>query len=278
MPSRRTYLSTLAAASLAGCVSTTPDATTDSTTETTTATSTSSRPAVTVEAAAVQYAYRHIESVDWNAIQPADGQFVFVTVDTTDAASVPGRDAFTLIADDEHYNTIDIADTMPVDVDVPGDVYKPEREQTEPRGWLVFDAPAQLDSSPSLQLDGETGSWAWTLSTEKASSPPPAWEWRASAPEAVHPGETFTITVAAENVGDGPGTFRGAVNFSYPLYRPKGFDIPLDPGAAGEATVSASSTNANPGTELTYGIRTPTGRSEVAVTVESAPTATENTN
>ncbi|MCD2204954.1 hypothetical protein [Halobacterium sp. KA-6] len=68
MPSRRTYLSTLAAVSLAGCVSTTPDETTESTTETTTATSTLSRPAVTVEAAAVQYAYRHIESVDWNAV------------------------------------------------------------------------------------------------------------------------------------------------------------------------------------------------------------------
>jgi hypothetical protein len=40
---------------------------------------------VTVDAAAVQYAYRHIEHVDWHAIESADGQFVFVTVDAGEA-------------------------------------------------------------------------------------------------------------------------------------------------------------------------------------------------
>jgi hypothetical protein len=30
--------------------------------------------------------------------------------------------------------------------------------------------------------------------------------------------------MTAENVGDGPGTFRGAANFSFPMYRSKGFD------------------------------------------------------
>jgi hypothetical protein len=105
----------------------------------------------------------------------------------------------------------------------------------------VFDIPAQLATAPSLRLEGDTDSWEWELDTEKATTPPPAWEWSASVPETVPPDDTFNITVTAENVGDGPGTFRGAVNFSYPMSRPKGFDIVLDPGGSDEATVSASS-------------------------------------
>jgi hypothetical protein len=57
------------------------------------------------------------------------------------------------------------------------------------------------------------------------------------------------------------------------MYRPEGFDVVLDPGQSGEATVSASSDDADPGTELEYGVRTPAGKSTVAVTV-----ATETTN
>ncbi len=97
-------------------------------------------------------------------------------------------------------------------------------------------------------------------------------------PDTVAPDETFDITVSAENVGGGPGTFRGAVNFSYPLYRPKGFHIELEPGASGEATVSASSKDTEPGTELRYGVRTPAGRSAVAVAVETGSPSTERAN
>ena len=108
------------------------------------------------------------------------------------------------------------------------------------------------------------------------------------------PDETFVITVIAENVGDGPGTFRCAVNFSSPLYRPKAFDIVLDPGASDETTVSASSEpprgqaprhspcflcrDADPGSSLEYGVRTPAGQSTVAIAVEPESNATERTN
>jgi hypothetical protein len=62
------------------------------------------------------------------------------------------------------------------------------------------------------------------------------------------------------------------------MYRPKGFDIVLDPGGSGEATVSASSRDADPGTELEYGVRTPEGESTVAVTVETESSSSESTN
>jgi hypothetical protein len=139
----------------------------------------------------------------------------------------------------------------------------------------VFDVPARLAAAPSLRLERDTGSWAWGVDAETATTPPPAWEWAASAPETVAPDETFEITVTAANVGDGPGTFRGAVNFSYPLYRPKGFDIALAPGESGEATVSASSRDADPGTGLEYGVRTPAGESTVAVAVATESNSTE---
>jgi hypothetical protein len=233
---------------------------------------------VVVEAATVQYSYRHIENVDWNAIRVADGQFVFATVDATEADPIPGREAFALVADDEVHDPVEIDHRYPVGLDVPGGPYTPERDETEPRGWLVFDVPARLATAPSLRLERETGSWEWGVDAEKATTPPPAWEWTAGAPETVAPDETFEITVTAENVGDGLGTFRGAVNFSYPLYRPKGFDIVLDPGESGETTVSASSRDADPGTELEYGVRTPAGRSTVAVTVTTESNSTESAN
>ncbi|MFW5934793.1 MAG: hypothetical protein ACOCQL_02960 [Halolamina sp.] len=100
MPSRRAYLATLAAAGLAGCVDDAPGTESDSPTATT-APGTPSASGVTVEAAAVQYSYRHIENVDWNGIQPADGQFVFVTIDVRPAATPPDRGAFSLAADGE---------------------------------------------------------------------------------------------------------------------------------------------------------------------------------
>ena len=275
MPSRRAYLATLAAVGLAGCVGDSPGSATGTATATP---GTSSRPAVTIETAAVQYSYRHIENVDWNAIRPADGQFVFVTVNAGEVEPVPGREAFGLATDDDVHGPAEIEQQYPVGLDVPGGPYVPEREDSEHRGWLVFDVPAQLDTAPSLRLERETGSWEWELDVEKATTPPPAWEWTASASETVTPDETFDIAVSAENVGDGPGTFRGAVNFSYPMYRPKGFDIVLDPGGSGEATVSASSRDADPGTELEYGVRTPEGESTVAVTVETESSSSESTN
>jgi len=279
MPSRRACLTTFAAAGLAGCMDNSSGSVTDSPTDTATTTpGTPPRPAVDIEAAAVQYAYRHIENVDWNAVRTAGGQFVFVTLDATEVEPAPGREAFSLVTADERYDPVAIERRSPVDLDVPGKPYMSQRGDADPRGWLVFDVPARLDGVPSLRLDRDDGSREWGLDPEKATAPPPAWEWAVDAPETVRPDGTFDIVVSVENVGDGPGTFRGAVNFSYPLYKPEGFDIQLEPGQSGEARISARSENADPGSELTYDVRTPVDESEVTVTVEAAPTSTESTN
>ena len=52
----------------------------------------------------------HIQNVDWNAIRPADGQFVFVSMDASATDPSPSQDAFTLVAAGELYAPILIDD------------------------------------------------------------------------------------------------------------------------------------------------------------------------
>jgi len=279
MPSRRAYLTTLAATGIAGCIGDSSGSATESPSDTaTTAPGTAPRPDVNLEAAAVQYSYRHIENVDWNGVRPADGQFVFVTVDARSAETTPSRSAFSLAADADTSDAVKIERRYPVNLDVPGEPYMVDTEDTAARGWLVFDVPAQLDSAPSLRLEQDSGSWEWDLDTEKATAPPPEWEYDVQAPDSVAPGTTFDITITAENVGDGPGTFRGAVNFSYPMYRPKGFAVTLEAGESGSDAVSAEVQEGASERDIDYGVRTPTEATTVTVAVESGETATESSN
>jgi hypothetical protein len=271
MVSRRSYLTTLAAAGLAGCVGNPSGST---------ASSTPSRPAVTIEAATVQYSYRYGYNADEVRIRVPDGQFVIVSVDAREVEPVIDREAFSLVTSEGDHDQITIDYEYPAGLDVPGVLYMSEREGTdvEPRGWIAFDVPAQLDAEPSLRVETDTGSWEWELDTEKATAPPPAWEWTASGPETVTPGEPVDITVTAENVGDGPGAFRGAVQYTFPLYGFKPFDNVLGLGESGESVVSIRTDNADPGDNLTYVVRTPTGTSEVSVGVESGQNSTLTEN
>ena len=201
-------------------------------------------------------------------------------MDATEVEPVIERDAFSLVTSEGQHDQIGIARyEYSQGFDFPGVLYMSDGDGTdvEPRGWIAFDVPAQLDREPSLRLETDTSSWEWELDTGKATAPPPAWEWTASAPEAVTPGEPVDITVTAENVGEGPGTFRGAVQFSFPLYSFRTFDNVLGPGESGESVVSIRTDNANPGDDLTYVVRTPTGTSEVSVAVESRSSTSTST-
>lgn len=271
MVSRRSYLTTLAAAGLAGCVGNSSGSTTKSPSNTaTTPSSTPSRPEVTIEAAAVQYSYRYGYNADEIRIRVPDGQFVIVSVDAREVEPVLNREAFSLVTSEGHHDQITIDYEYPGGLDVPGALYMSNREGTdvEPRGWIAFDVPVQLDREPSLRVETDTGSWEWELDTEKATAPPPAWDWTANGPEMVTIGEQIDVTVTAENIGDGPGTFRGAVQYGGPLAGFRPFDNVLDPGESGESLVSIPNEHSEPD-YFTYVIRTPTGTSEMSVAVES---------
>ena len=275
MPSRRAYLASLPGlvAGTAGCVDQSGQAGGDDEPN-----NTESRPDITVEAAAVQYAYRHVSNVDWNDITVADGQFVFVTVDARDASEASLVDEFQLFVGEQEYPPKSFENWPPHDPDVPGERYDPSQEHSPTRrGWLCFPTPETLSEQPSLQLTTDDGRWRWPLDAPKATSPPPAWEWTVETPETVAPGDLFDIEIAAENVGDGPGVFRGAVNFSFPMYMPEGFDIPLAAGESGTGTVEATAEGAQSGTPLVYDIRTPAGDTEVQVEVEETTTTDSET-
>lgn len=272
MPSRRAYLASLPGlvAGIAGCTDRRgqPGGTDEPTT-------TQSRPELTVEAAAVQYAYRHVSNVDWNDISVADGQYVFVTIDARDASGTFLVEEFGLVVGEQQYSPKSFEHWAPYDPDVPGERYDPSQKRSRPRrGWLCFPTPETLPEQPSLQLTTDDGRWRWPLEASNATRLPPAWEWTVYTPETVVTGDQFDIEIAAENVGDGPGVFRGAVNFSYPMYMPDGFDIPLAAGESGTVTVGATAEGAQPGTPLDYDVRTAAGDTAVQVRVEET-TATD---
>lgn len=295
MPSRRSYLTTVSAlaAGLAGCVgdagtgsdpaatetisrtaSDSPTATEPSPSSTGAAAAAGFDPAtVVVYGAAVQHSIRHISNVDWNGIHTVEGkQFVFVGVDATEADRAPDRTAFSLAADGEAIAATDLAQSghQPYDPAIGGRPYDPRSEyDANRRGWLCFVAPTALDAPPRLRVgDGDAATEREPTGVDAAAAPPPAWEFSASAPESVAPEETFDLEMVATNVGDGAGVFRGAVNFSFPYYYPKGFDVVLEPGESGSTTVRATSEGAKGGDVLEYGVRTPVGRREMRVAVD----------
>lgn len=277
MPSRRSYLG-----SLTGLVVGTAGCTTRSgqsrDTESPTA-ATPERPDITVETAAVQYSYRHVHQVDWNDVAVASDQFVFVGVDAPDGSGVYLADEFRLLADGERYLPKQFDRHTPVDTVVEGEQYEPGAEYGPRReGWLCFETPSPLDSQPTLLLETEDGRWEWAVEAPRATLPAPEWEWDADAPDTVAPGEEFALEVTAENVGGGPGVFRGAVNFSHPSYRPKGFEIPLDADESGRTTVPATAEHTEPGEELTYRFVTAAGETKLTVTVEGEPETATTTD
>ncbi|MFC7173107.1 hypothetical protein ACFQL0_06485 [Haloplanus litoreus] len=68
---------------------------------------------------------------------------------------------------------------------------------------------------------------------EPLGSPPPSFAASVDVPEAVPADDPVPITVDLTNEGDGPGVFRGAINYQGPLYSAASFDVSL---AAGEST------------------------------------------
>lgn len=267
MPSRRAYLGSLTSlvAGTAGCTTRSGQS---SDTESPTAT-TPNRPDITVETAAVQYSYRHVYQVDWNDVAVARDQFVFVVIDAPEGSGAYLADEFRLLVEGELYSPKAFDRHTPADPVVEDEQYEPGAEHGPSReGWLCFQTPSPLDAQPTLLLETDEGTWEWAIEAPRATRPEPEWEWAADAPDTVAAGEEFALEITAENVGGGPGVFRGAVNFSHPSYRPKGFEVALDTDESGRTTVPATTEHTEPGEELTYRFVTAAGETKLTVTVE----------
>lgn len=117
-----------------------------------------------------------------------------------------------------------------------GEAYDPG----EGTGWLAFVLPVPLDAEDAvLTLDygGETDSLPLSESVaDVLRQPPPSFELRSfEAPESVVAGRSFEVAATVHNDGDGPGTFRAAVDVSG-SHSLGTLDVDLPAGGTGQAT------------------------------------------
>jgi hypothetical protein len=283
MPSRRTYLATMAAVGAAGCLDKLPGSapkrtTADSPSQPATE-PTPEHAVVDVTSVSITHSVRYVLQFDHNGVYTAEGrQFVFLTVDDV-GTPTHTRSAFSVVADGESYWATTFRDNQPHAFDPSKRAYRRDADPFEPgrEGWLCFVVPTELDSLPELRLESEAGTWQWPLSgAERALAPPPAWELSVDAPETVPPKSTFEIEVSATNVGDGAGRFRGAVNFKNLSYHTETVGLSLAPGESGAAAVEAESGDA--GETFNYGVQTAAGDIELAVDIESEPSSATPTS
>ena len=265
MPSRRAYLASLPGLALAGCAGR-PGAPSEGTTQS--PTSVPNAPGIEIRGTSVTFSVRYVRNYDHNGVYTVEGrQFVFVSLDDT-AEPHHSLSAFSLLAGGDSYPaTIFESGEHSLGANEPAYEYDNPFERGD-TGWACFVVPANLDSPPELRVEGDSSDHRLTVpGVERATQPPPEWEFTASAPETVPAYSTFDIEITAENVGNGDGVFRGAVNFENVSAHTETFEFALSPGESGSATVQAESGSG--GQTFSYGVETAGGETEVTVDIVS---------
>lgn len=155
-------------------------------------------------------------------------QFVLVQVTARGDGTPPTPGAFSLVADGTAYDA-GIAAVGPARVDAP--VSGRPYGGSDRRGYLGFRIPAPLDADAVAIHLAETGRWVVPDSAvEDLRAPPPVFETTLTVPDAVAVDEVIPVRIDVTNVGDGVGTFYGAINHQGPLYAADGFSFSLPPG------------------------------------------------
>jgi hypothetical protein len=164
-----------------------------------------------------------------------EGRYVLARV-TTPAESPPAASRYSLVAAGSRAHAVGSTGSFSLGPD--GDRY-PYSPGPGPDvggssgGWLAFPVDAELDVESTHIAVGAIG-WALPESVvDRLRQPAARYELRELAhPETVTPEESFTVSVAVENVGPVSGTFRAVLNTSirYASYAQPVF-VDLDPGA-----------------------------------------------
>ncbi|RDI70521.1 hypothetical protein [Halopelagius longus] len=140
-----------------------------------------------------------------------DEQFVIITL--SDNGPFPEKGEFALTAGEATYDPA--ADDENTNFE--NGIWDYGEYQDVPENVLVFSVPKPLDAE-SVELSWPDGSESLGESAlEALNRPPTEFSVELSAPDSVTGGEQATVTVTAENVGDAPGTFVGALNRQGPL-------------------------------------------------------------
>jgi len=251
--SRRALLGSLAVAvvGLAGCAgggddgrtsATPPARETTSTHETTTdATAAESAP-VDVEAVAVRSSFLYLTHPDAAGVAAPDGtQFVFADLRPAGSETTPpSRGALALATDDRRFGATVAPGpaASPAEVLGRGRAYDPEEREA---GWIAFAVPDPLDvDDAALTCEAGDRTFSSPLDAETIAAlaaAPPSFELvDATAPERVAPGDSFEVSVAVENAGEGDGVFRAALNQTRPLYAPNAVELSVPAGERREWT------------------------------------------
>lgn len=185
-----------------------------------------------------RYAFYATRNVDWLGVEgDRSQQYAFVVVDASTAETPPPRSAFRLVDDTGWLGPWTDRDGVRgdlLDVGVDAPAYHPD---DSPRGWLGFELSRRYEGTPWVELDE---AWAWELPGDLLAAfrrPGPRFEVRSfDTPESVPRDEHFDVSVTVENVGEGDGTFRGALNHGGSTYF--GEQIEASVAAGAEETVT----------------------------------------
>jgi hypothetical protein len=199
-------------------------------------------------------------------------QFVLVQVTARGDGTPPTPDAFSLVADGTAYDA-GVAAVGPARVDAP--VSGRPYGGSDRRGYLGFRIPAPLDVDAVAIHLAETGRWVVPDSAVKhLRAPPPAFETALSVPDAVAVDEVIPVRIDVTNVGDGVGTFYGAINHQGPLYAADAFTFSLPPGESTthEVTVGYHRGSDSPPGRVQFGVVGPRLSESVSVRIDGGGT------
>jgi len=228
---------------------------------------------VVVSELTAAHAVRYLTAPDAFGVAGTDGeQFVLVRVAARGDGTPPAPEGFSLVADGTAYDAgLEAVGPARVDAPVSGRPYG----GSDRRGYLGFRVPAPLDVDAVAIHLAETGRWVIPDSAvADLRAPPPAFETTLTVPDSVAPDEAITVRLDVTNVGEGAGTFYGALNQQGPLYAADSFTLSLPSGESTtrELSVGYYRGSDSPPERVRFGVVGPGLSESFAVTVEGGGT------
>lgn len=248
------------------------------TTRTTEAESTTAEPPLAVVDVRVQSSFVHLTTPDSADVSAPEGtQFVFADVQQTESgASAPPKDAFALVADDRRFDGTLVPGSAgsPSRLYWQGPAYDPDERET---GWIAFEIPERLDADEvvlTYESEGRTFSESLDSEVSESLAEPPA-EFELidfGHPESVERYGRFELSVTVENVGEGDGVFRAALNQTHPLYAPHVVERRIPAGERGEWDRASSWSLHRDAKQAQFELLTPREKREATVEIATETT------